>query len=381
MNYFVVLIVITFIVLIHCKTIQTTHPILHSSNIINNSIDECGKYYDKSQFLYKSLNSYFKELSHGEKRLIGNIDDKDVCKKEIYTRDTIDEILKIDLNQIVGLVLNKVNDNNLFTLSLVGYENAIILKDKHKNRRYIIDFLVNDKITHYGLRLKMDVVKFAIQGETSNDGKDGLGTVGNRDGVFTAPAFHRYYPGYPTLEQMIPLPTDVIPTGRMVIGGCGKETIIPVPFRYLHINSVVIENSTWTLDIANRCNTSCDVEGVHNTSLEFGIETRRNDGTNVGPFIPYFTKRNKWPKMDDEPTDEHSTPCPYPDGVCWDDVGIPVEKKDMIKNTCLGKVSATTKYPTRPNYWPSNYSLPQNSGEYFWLFDRTRGDYAMPTKK
>jgi len=416
MNYFAVLIVITLVILYQCNNgslsslISSSHIKGFQGNAL--SLDgialcgsEDGKYYDKSQFLYKSLNTYFGELSRGEKRLIGELDGESSCEKKVYTKDTIDEILKIDLNQVIGYVLEKVNENPLFKFSFVKYENVIIMKDQRQNRRYIIDFHVNDKITHYGLRLKLDVVKFVVQnrsgggrvggghvgrGSIGEEG-DGFGVVGNRDVVFTAPAFRRYYPGYPTLEQMIPLPMDVIPTGNIVIGGCGKETIVPVPFRYLHINSIVIENSTWTLDVNNRCNSLCamnggkGIEGVQNTTLPFGVETRRDDGTNVGPFIQHFNVRNKWPKLIDEPKDNHLAPCQYNDGVCWDDEGIPIKKKTMEggvgKVSCLGKVSATTKYPTRPNYWPSNYAVPQNSGEYFWLFDRTRGDYAMPGKK
>jgi hypothetical protein len=354
-------------------------------NIDNDIIsDTCGDgaFYDKSQFLYKSLHEYFNVLTKGEKRFL-----RGECEKNVFTRLTIDEILKIELNQITNAILEKVNQNKYFNFSLINYENVIVMKDKMKNRRYIIDFLVNDKNTHYGLRLKMDVVKFVINDNT-NKTKTPLGENITCTAL-TTPAFKRYYVGYPALEQLIPLPTHVIPTGNLQLSDYGKETIVPIPYQYLHMNSIIIENTNLTLDINNKCNTTCQVDGTQYTSLPYGFETRRDDGMNKGPYVSYFTKRNKWPKLDDEPDDDFVSPCSYRDGMCWDDKGIPVKKKNFNWNNkmtlpdkdCLGKLSSTVKYPRRPNYWANNYQIPQNSGEYFWLFDRTRGASAMPNKK
>jgi hypothetical protein len=347
-----------------------------NNDIINNVCSD-GTYYDKSQFLYKSLHEYFNLLTKGEKRfLIGK------CEKNVFTRLTIDEILKIELNQITNTVLAKINKNVFFKFSLIDYENVIIMEDKMKNRRYIIDFLVNDKKTHYGLRLKMDIVKFVINDKNYDKQNKTCATL-------TTPSFKRYYVGYPTLEQLIPLPTHVIPTANLQLSDYGKEKIVPIPHQYLHMNSIVIENTNLTLDINNKYNATCKVGGTQYTSLPYGFETKRNDGENKGPFMPYFTKRNKWPKLDDEPVSDYTSPCSYRDGMCWDDKGVPVKKKKFNWNNkmtlpnkdCVGKLSSTVKYPRRPNYWANNYQIPQNSGEYFWLFDRTRGDFAMPSKK
>lgn len=369
---------------------QNNNNVNNVPTVFNSPCDkENGPYYDKSQFLYKSLHKYFNHLTRGEKRFL-----RGKCDKNIFTRPTIDEILKIELDEITGKVLDTVNQNPFFNFSLLQYENVIVMSDNMKNRRYIIDFLVNDRITHYGLRLKMDIVKFVIQNNSTGE-RTGEKTGNTSDSgdsnctTLTSPAFRRYYGGYPTIEQMIPLPTHVIPTANLVLSDYGKETIVPIQSRYIHLNSIVIENSTHTLDIANRCNTTCNTDGIQDTSLPYGFETRRNDGENRGPYLQHSKMRNKWPKLDDEPPEDYISPCSFRDGMCWDDKGIPVKKRDfnwnnkmtLPKEDCLGKLSSTVKYPRRPNYFTSNYQIPQNSGESAWLFDRTRGDFAMPGKK
>lgn len=299
-------------------------------------------YYDKTQFLYTSLKNIFDELTKGEKRfLFGD------CKREEYTRLTIDNIMKIDLDEIMDNVLKRVNDNPLFNFKLLAYENVIIIRDCHENRRYIIDVLVSDIRTFFGLRLKVDAVKFGVV-QTESESTPNCA-------LFTSAAFRRYYGGYPTLEQMIPLPTQVVTTGNMVVGEFGKETIIPVQARYLHLNSIAIENSNLTLDIANKCNTTCSAEGIQDTSLEYGFETKRKCGNRVG--TEYYTKENAWPKLEEEPKN-FITMEPPPRRVVWD---------------CNGVNCTTKQYlPKQPNFWRANFATPRNAGEYMWLFDLAR---------
>lgn len=373
--YFIIAIVSIYILYSKCKNgglIKGGGSINGICGIVNgfggkgfSGADICDdKFYDKSQFLFTSLQDYFDTLSqHGRRSLSGK------CEKKEFTRYTIDDILKVDLNQIIKLVLEGVNKNLLFKFTLLNYENVIVLTDKKGNKRYIIEFQVTDPKTHYGISLKLDAIKYVNCSKNGNGNRNG----NDKKGVSskTTPAFKRYYVGYPSLEQMIPMPTDVITTGKIVLGNEGVETIVPVPMKYLYINSVVIENSTWTLDINNKCDIGVDGNESGETSLPFS----NNVGT--GNFTPYIDEsgvRNSWPKLDDEPIDtsmkkwDSNSKIEIP---TWDENGV--YSNNNNKKGCHGINTATNPYPNRPNFWANNYALPKNAGENFWLFDLARG--------
>src|SRR5690242_4319020 len=90
-------------------------------------------YYDKSQFLYLSLKMIINDLNNTNKKFLF-----ENCKREEFTRLTIDSILKIDLDEIVDVVLDRINTaaKGLFLFNKIAYENAIIITDENrKNRR------------------------------------------------------------------------------------------------------------------------------------------------------------------------------------------------------------------------------------------------------
>ena len=122
--------------------------------------------------------------------------------------------------------------------------------------------------THIGLRIRIDLIKYtAIKkgtkeysdwvknkegylakalkkaGVPDNSSACGPGTNMDVCPSDTTPGIDSFYIGYPSNEQLIPLPTEVIPTGRQVLSANGINTHRPTPVKSVYLNYIQLINS------------------------------------------------------------------------------------------------------------------------------------------
>ena len=113
--------------------------------------------------LYKNDNSFIKpehrllhvlsSISSGDKvKLVGN------CKKELFTKQTIDKLQNDYLVVIVSKIMQGLQLLTSNEYYMKNIENVYELSDVHNNKRYVIDFYIYDIKNYYTIRLVTDIV-------------------------------------------------------------------------------------------------------------------------------------------------------------------------------------------------------------------------------
>jgi hypothetical protein len=279
-----------------------------------------------------------------------------------------------------------MNNVKPFHFKFIEIINASSTINKEGHSRWRVDIMVQELLLHFSQRLILD---FVVE---ITPGKHGAITCAE----YTTFPFPRYFVGYPAMDQMIPLPTQVITTGMDVLSTKGVDCEYPM-FKNLYLNKAWLENSDLALGTEL---STCKSSGINDTLLpssnfkkikksdiklpekEYadciknpanicykGTETY-NESTKEGwpsGWIQPAKWRNKWPRLWSEPRDRNDWPS-TPVGNKWNNIGVryPIPEPDKQHP---GIRWSTEQPPRTPLYWPTITGLPQSGGPNFWLFN------------
>ena len=303
---------------------------------------------DPTQSLFDELKELTKKLTNCKK-----VELKGRCKEHKYIPATTDENLTMDLDNISKLITSKINsETNNFRFIKTEYDSIIEKVDEYGNKHYKYDLFAFDVMNNYKIRFKVDVIQYVIDIKKTNK------------------PHTDYKIGFPSKNQYIPLPTEVITTSCEVLDAKGVNFHVPPITKTLYINSIKVYNSTLVVNSGSDCFIH-RVGGTMYTSLENHIVKSNNT-----PFIEPSKVRNKWPTLDTQPVNKGpwpSTQVPF----VWNNKGV-VNPMPKQGKACPGYTHALNVPELNAEYWPNNIRVPKNSGENDWLFDLSKGITSFP---
>lgn len=319
-----------------------------------------------------------------------------------------------------------------FHFAFVEFISATCSVDKGGNSRWRVDIMVEELQLHFSQRIILD---FTVEVKNPNKWmKNKFATCAE----YTTFPFPKYFIGYPAIEQSIPLPTEVIVTGRDILSTKGIDPEWP-NFKALWLNAVWQKNSDLALGTELPVTLDCGTAPAKNdTNLESSAYPKNriippdvsfpemdyakaieesglaidNDITaNVNQFRKpcrydctgepenlYHLQGSSetykqsmvaptWPNGWIQPAkwrnkwprlwSEPRDRFAWPStlsGPTWDHQSV-LMKAD-VNDTHPGVRSSTRQEPRTPQYWPTITGLPVNAGPNNWLFDNLRGGQA-----
>ena len=314
------------------------------------------KYYNHTQLYYAFLVQLFQTLS-------ANKQTYDTVLVEDHPKDTLDQYTKERINYLVIPVLEKVKSvAPMSDLYLVGAESFTVHQVKDSPVRINkIDCFVYDRMQWVQLRLLLEIAEIPQPSRK----KQGEKTCG----ACTTPDFPTYPIGYPAMNQLIPLPTQVIVTGKDVLSGKGIDYPTPPLYEKIWINNVQIVNSNLVLNAFEPFK-GPQLPGENKIPYDYTVWKGGNN-----PYLQPARIRNKWPTLNSQPKNLKAWPCtPVPE--YWNLYGITPEVHPT-KN-CPGVRSSLTEQPLTASYDPSMFNNPRNDNSYDWLFRLSKSIPGMP---
>jgi len=335
---------------------------------------------------YESLIYFMNYLSQNQVKF--NYNDE----LTLYTRNDIDQYRREEIYTLINPILERINEmaQNKFRFHFVGVENVRKQTIKDTNfRSYIIDFNVWDIRTYSGYRLRGEIIM--VPQITSKKPDDKLNVA-----KLTTPEFPKYFGGYPTVNQLIPLPSQVSVTGKFVMTDGGIDYPTPTPYSTLFLNWIEIFNSNLTLN-AEAKYVENGVGGTPSGNLEFSTVIKEDEVLlkNANPLTAYVggeiknnlesspisnadtmysepaKAANQWIRLYSQPQKLQAWPCtPYP--KTWNEWGVPDKIPPETKN-CHGHRSSMQQTPLTVSYDPSMFNNPRNSTSYQWMFNLENG--------
>jgi len=366
------------------------------------------------------------------------------CNKKEYTYETLDEQQRRILKLYINLALTQLNkrcieySNKLnsepFHFVFIEIINATSAVNKIGNSRWRVDIMVEETRLHLSSRLILDFT-VEIEPYIDNQGNNKIMSCAE----YTTFPFPTYFIGYPTLDQMIPLPTQVVSTGpALILSTAGKQKDYP-NFKSLTLNKVWMENSDLALGTELPSVTYCPsaAPALNDTNLpsskypskrfdrnyvqfpeKFYEDCLEQTGKSTNTDIcdnytwkpPCYNKTGfpensyhyngsseSYKKSIDPPTwpngwiqpakwrnkwprlwSEPRDRYEYPSvpvGYLWNNLGVRYPIPEP-NNKYPGTRWSTQQTPRTPQYWPTITGLPLNGGPNYWLFNQTRGFQA-----
>ena len=309
------------------------------------------KNYNYTTLYYLFLIQLFQALSvqkiDYKKKLINN-----------YPKSILDSNLINTLDMLVKPLLKKIKQIAPMTdFWLVGYESYDLYQIKNSNLKlHRIDCFLYDVNGVVQIRLLLEIVE---EPKKIKKFKSKEPTCAQK----TTPSIPYYYIGYPCQNQLIPLPSQVIVTGRDVLSEKGTKYPVPCPYEKIWVNYAEIVNSSLVLNAFENFGIN-DLPGLNQIPINYSVWKGGND-----PYYLPSKYRNRWTKFKDEPKNLKAWPCtPIP--FVWNLYGTPpavYPTKD-----CPGLRRSTQEAPLTTSYDPSMFDNPRNTDEYNWLFSNSQ---------
>lgn len=283
-----------------------------------------------------------------------------------YIPQTTDLQTRLDLDHITDIILKKINGGDL-TFVKTNYDRVKKIQDKNKINYIYEVFLGQLNGVNIGLyKMKVNVIIY-IKPKSKPDYVTAT--------EYTNYPFKKYPVGIPSEDQLVPLPTEVIPTGNEVLGTKTKNPVTRHQINKLHINYVTIYNSTMVL---HPDKPTTQTGGMNETTLENSVVEGYENATKESRMS---VVRNPWPGINK--SKDFNWPCtPLP--FQWNSLGVTTGIKPST-NACPGHTYDTNYQLDKPaekafQYWPNNIMTPSNirSGPNYWLFDLSRGLPQFP---
>jgi len=342
---------IIIIALLICLVLITMY-LKNKKGVVDNFVTNPG--FMNSLTLY---NDIMKKLSDGKQISI----EGPGSKKYLYVPLTTDLKTRLDLNYITDIIVKKLNKlgGGTFIFMKNGYDRIELIESGNK-KNYIYEAFIYEYINATIMKLRINVVMTFRPREVADY---------RTCTEITEPEFKNYEIGIPSKDQLLPLPTEVIVTGRDILSTRGVRPIKRDDFETMHINYVEINNSTLVL---HPFKPTMEVGGVNDSKLESSRIEFFDNG-----YIEPSIKRNKWPVIEGTKTDVFNWPCTKID-FAWDDAGLPPVQTPT--KACPGLTYNVDPPVEAYEYWPNNVTtIPVRSGPNYWLFDLTRGIPSFPS--
>ena len=301
------------------------------------------------------------------------------CIYKSYTHATMDDLLRRTMDEISDRVLTLLNKNGTYGFEKANYGDIQIWTDAVGNKEYKYELFVTSLKHYFQLKLYIHVIKFIK--------KDEMKPYGIKSSPYIFPTYHN---GYPTKDQLIPAPHEVIPTGNIVLSTKSMKPNDVEKAEYMYLNEIDIENSTLVINAHIQKNSNgvgefiMDVGengGIIDNKLEY---THLHKGTPNNPIQPVAREANKWVETPDKPNYMGQFPCKVtPDR--WDEDGVyyyskvrnnQLKKEERDYESCDGTRYSTEPLPLQPNFWVANYAEAGNGincGTNSWMFSNYEG--------
>jgi len=334
------------------------------------------------------------------------------CKEEQHNYESLEEEERRILLHYIRLSLHKINKESAtksrkhipYHFSFIEIIKASSATDTFGNARWKVDIMVEERTYHTSVRLEIDFIIFI--------------TTQNQSVSYKNIPLPLYLGGFPSTNQMIPLPEEVISSGiqGIVLSHTYKNPDYPT-IKELVIHDIQIIHNDHVLgyDKITNCPSTykSDMEYAPYTRKSFtrkdvsffekeyadsieeknqGIdtdivlqdtwtpcniqETNSHTQSNTETFdnstIPIFPEgwiqpsvlRNKWHRLWSEPRDRVEYPSNEKPKE-WDTTGV--RKCINVDNTLESRWS-TIQTPRTPLYWPTVTGIPRNESVYDNLF-------------
>ena len=359
MNYKIIflLLVVIILLLINRKLIKSELFFRNTNkpNIINEN---------KTIFIENKLNNLFKSISKK------NIDyTLEKSKYTFYIPQTTPSYLLEYLKQLsnyVLVVLNQ-NGNKLFNFKYSNLGTIKVYEVENNLKQFIYELFIYDTKNAFSLKLNVNILTYNQKIEIPE-------FISQSTLDFECRGFEHYFIGTPSLEQYIPDPMNVIPSGNEVIG-TGGINYPEMKQKFLKglILNISIGESTLVLKPHEDTSLLENVFSVDKTVLE-------NAPTNgsKNPFYPCAKKMNEWITLPEQPINKGDWPCakiPFK----WNFLGCQPEPEQTPD--CSGPTSRTEDKPINAQFWRSNYGVPQNGSKFNWLFNRVNASGAIASSQ
>lgn len=348
------------------------------------------------------------------------------CNKREYTYATLDEQRLRILKLYTNLALEQLNKKSeLYHYVFLEIINATSSINEYGNSKWRVNLMVEESNSHITLRF---ILEFVIEIVPCHN--KALLTCAE----YTTFPFPRYFAGYPAIEQIIPLPSQIISTGgNEVLSQKGIDPDYP-KFKDLHLYKAYVINSDLALGTELSSNfVNIADPAVNDTTLgsskypkkrfarndvqlqeKFYADCleKKGDVIDTDIFYNYSLKpsnfectgkpenryhytdssetynqsmvkpkwpngwiqpavwRNKWNRLWSEPRDRFEYPS-TPIKPMWNNIGVLYPTEQ--DDTHPGNRWSTQQTPRVPLYWPTVTGLPTNDGPNNWLFDKGQG--------
>ena len=321
--------------------------------------------FNYTQLYYAFLVQLFQSLSSKKKKY-------DMKLVENYAKNTIDYNNLDSLNIIMKPLVLKIKEIAPQTdFWIVGYESWRIYQDNNSPLKINqIDCWVYDRVNWTQLRLFLEICEMPKKGaegkyECRFKGDKKLKTCAEE----TTPEFPMYTIGIPSHDQLIPLPTEVVITGRDVENLRGVDFKIPCPFEKIWINWVEIFNSGLVLNAFENFKDE-QLKGYDKPILDYTVYKSDNNS----PYQDPNQVTNQWPTLDTQPKGVKNWACSMIPFV-WDQFGqLPAKTPTR---TCPGKRYDLEQTPLTTSLDPSMFNYPRGQTQYTWLFANTNKDMGL----
>ncbi len=327
---------------------------------------------DETNFAKKQLLIFLSKVNKKPIKL------KSPCIYKSYTHTTMDDLLRRTMDEMSDRVLTLLNKNGTYNFEKANYGNIEVWSDALGNKEYKYELFVTSLKHYFQLKFSIHIIKFIKKSE--------MKPYGIVSSPYIYPTYHN---GYPTKDQLIPAPHEVIVTGNIVLSTNSMKPNDVEKAEYMYLNHIDVENSTLVIN-ANIKNSNKVVEFIMDVGENGGIIDNKLEYTHLSnnqknnPIQPVAREANKWVETPDKPNYMGQFPCKVtPDK--WDEDGVyyyskvrdnQLKKEERDYESCSGTRYSTEPLPLQPNFWVANYAEAGtgiNCGPNSWMFNNYEG--------
>ncbi len=331
------------------------------------AFDETKNNFNYTQLYYAFLIQLFKTMSQNKREY-----EKTLVK--YHAKNTVDYHAMDALDGFMKPFLKKINEltNGRTDFWQVGYESWKIFQVNDSPLKINeIDVFLYDRIGWTEIRLLVQIIELPTKDAV---GKYDCRVTGDKKlqtcAKMTTPEFPTYPIGIPSDDQLIPLPTEVVTTGKNVENYNGVDFPVPCGFEKLWINWVEIVNSNLVLNAFEEY-PDVQLQGLNKIPFDYTKYTPPNGRQN--PYQDYARATNQWPTLGNQPKGVKNWAC-TPRPFTWDSQGVQPEVHPT--RTCPGVRHDLTQTPLTASLDPSMFNYPRAITQYTWMF---RNDAVIPS--
>jgi len=326
------------------------------------AFDEDKNNFNYTQLYYAFLVQLFKTMSANKKEYPKNL-------VKYRAKNTVDYHDMDALNLLMKPLLKRmaVLSNFRTDFWITGYESWKVFQVINSPLKINeIDCFVYDRVGLTQIRLLIQLIelpnKDAVNKYECREIKDKkLETCA----AMTTPEFPKYPIGIPSDDQLIPLPTEVIVSGKDIENHNGVDFPVPCSFEKLWINWVEIVNSSLVLNAFENFN-DVQLEGINQIPFDYTKYTPPDGRQN--PYQWSAQATNQWPTLNTQPKNLKaypSTPVPF----VWDSQGCRPEVHPTRRTP--GIRTGLEQEPLTASYNPGMFDVPRKVTEYKWMFENS----------